>query len=338
MGGKVTGGFILADAQLTAYMRGDLSFQASAKTSLETLAIDYRYGVYFLYNMGYKAKANIFLFGSWALSPRELYPTDKVIEIYEKTGTIPLFGSGDTAPGLNQTNGVTTRALAVAPIRRRIHAGTAAILARDDDDSDTVSGANGPLAPQPSCPRRADGAWQIPELRLNCDYMKPQIVPAADNTKTASTVVGLCDPIKGLNILPKVLTYETGRSSSRRTSAGVCPTGKCAPFNTALKATTGATGYTLSCDEFPYASTEEGGEFMPASQRSATCVSAAQNYQDGQCVSKLTFPIVFYPIPTDIEPFVELLSNLESDWGHMDPSITADRVEHWRDWTLTPCK
>lgn len=289
VGGKLTAGLKLADAQLTAYMRGDLSFQASGKVTTETLSFDYRYGVYFLYNLGYKAKANVLFFGNWALTPRELYPKDPVITIYEKTGSIPLFGPGDTPPGSNGTNSTTTQSLAAIPIRRRVHSSPSAIFARadGDSDSDVDMDANGPLSPQPSCPKRADGSWQIPELRLNCDYMRAQTVPRANPAFSDYPVPGLCDPIKALNMLPRVLTYETGASKSRRTAAGVCPTGKCAATNLALKTQTGATGYSLTCDEFPFASTEEGGnQFFGAAQRSATCVSDAQNIQAGQCISE----------------------------------------------------
>lgn len=47
------------DAQLTGYVTGDLLFQAYGDYDSLDNAFYYRFGAYLLYNLGYKAKANI---------------------------------------------------------------------------------------------------------------------------------------------------------------------------------------------------------------------------------------------------------------------------------------
>lgn len=91
VGGKITGGSPLVDAQLVGYVNTSLSFQASASgkvtTSTGTVVTSYRYGVYLLYNLGYGAYARIKFFPNWALTPRNAYPKPKNFTIYEQTGS-----------------------------------------------------------------------------------------------------------------------------------------------------------------------------------------------------------------------------------------------------------
>lgn len=72
-------------------MQATLSFQASGVVNVLAATFDYRYGVYILYNLGFKAKAVILEWKDWALKPRLAYtPKDRSMKIFEKTGSIDL--------------------------------------------------------------------------------------------------------------------------------------------------------------------------------------------------------------------------------------------------------
>lgn len=90
IGGKISGGTPLVDAQLVGYVNTSLSFQASATGSLgsdSAASLVYRYGVYLYYNIGYGAHATIKFFPNWALAPRNAYNPSPRFTIYEKTGS-----------------------------------------------------------------------------------------------------------------------------------------------------------------------------------------------------------------------------------------------------------
>lgn len=90
VGGKISGGSPLVDAQLVGYVNTTLSFQASATASGGSNtgnAASYRYGVYLLYNLGYGAYATIKFFPNWALEPRNAFSPSKRFTIYKNTGS-----------------------------------------------------------------------------------------------------------------------------------------------------------------------------------------------------------------------------------------------------------
>lgn len=90
IGGKISGGTPLVDAQLVGYVDTTLSFQASATGSAgsdSAASLVYRYGVYLYYNIGYSARATIKFFPNWALAPRNAYNPSPRFTIYEKTGS-----------------------------------------------------------------------------------------------------------------------------------------------------------------------------------------------------------------------------------------------------------
>ncbi len=73
----------------------------------------------------------------------------------------------------------------------------------------------------------------------------------------------------------------------------------------------------LECDEYPWAASEEGGNYLPESQRSRLCVPRVQNNYGGQCV--------------------EMMSNLQSNVGKMepvDPPKDKKRVDMWASWCV----
>lgn len=88
-----------------------------------------------------------------------------------------------------------------------------------------------------------------------------------------------------------VLTWDvnTKRGDQRRTQA--CGSQYCTAQQTLLRQTTGDKTIEISCDEFPFASTEEGGNYyqtLPVNPTSPqlTCVPAWQNTLQGNCNSK----------------------------------------------------
>lgn len=102
VGGTISGGSPLVDAQLVGYVNTSLSFQASATASAgstSNTAATYRYGIYLFYNLGYGAYASIKFFPNWALTPRNAFNPSKRYTIYENTGSFngPTKRSIDTS-------------------------------------------------------------------------------------------------------------------------------------------------------------------------------------------------------------------------------------------------
>ena len=61
IGGKISGGTPLVDAQLVGYVNTTLRFKASASGSVSSdtaPASSYSYGVYLLYNLGYEISSH----------------------------------------------------------------------------------------------------------------------------------------------------------------------------------------------------------------------------------------------------------------------------------------
>lgn len=90
MGGSITGGTALVDAQLVGFVNTTLSFQASAQAPVGTsagAAASYKYGVYLIYDLGYGAYATIEFFPNWALTKRYAYNPAPRFTIYEGSGT-----------------------------------------------------------------------------------------------------------------------------------------------------------------------------------------------------------------------------------------------------------
>lgn len=90
VGGKLSGGAPLVDAQLVGYVNSTLRFRASAAaaggpTNMGTAS--YKYGVYLLFNLGYGAYASVKFFPNWALKPRNAFNPPKQFTIYENSGS-----------------------------------------------------------------------------------------------------------------------------------------------------------------------------------------------------------------------------------------------------------
>ncbi|PHH75536.1 hypothetical protein CDD82_4401 [Ophiocordyceps australis] len=80
-GGVVTAGKTIMDAQLSGYLVGTLSFQASTDVDTSTKTMHYSYGVYLLFNLGYSARAHILGLVDWAMAPREAFVPPKQVNV-----------------------------------------------------------------------------------------------------------------------------------------------------------------------------------------------------------------------------------------------------------------
>ncbi|KAJ5505938.1 hypothetical protein N7453_004895, partial [Penicillium expansum] len=123
-------------------------------------------------------------------------------------------------------------------------------------------------------PAGASG-FQLPELRFNCGFLGPyqgvNEIRDADNDLTETLthdVPGLCDNIVNLMPLRSKFTFAQHENAIKE-------------LNKALRRNV----LQLECDEFPWGSSEQGGEWLPESQRRTECVTSFQNNWHGSCVN-----------------------------------------------------
>lgn len=143
------------------------------------------------------------------------------------------------------------------------------------------------------CPAGDTAQIKIPDFRYNCGLFAGQTLVGNGNQWI---VTGLCQGIqnfimrRALANSQIVLTSDGSQQNTRRTAA--CGTSYCATTNAQILTNIGVAAQT-SCDEFPFASSEEGGNFLstlPAAQNPTTpqltCVPAYQNSVQGLCNSE----------------------------------------------------
>ncbi|KAF7548173.1 hypothetical protein G7Z17_g7224 [Cylindrodendrum hubeiense] len=309
-GGKWTGGRALVDAQITAYMRGILQFWATGKVTTTSKSFDYQYAAYFYYNLGYKAKATVLEWSKWALGERSAYPSDRQVTLYKQNGSIPLTAdekkrSIDLVTYGNDTLGLSE--LGDDSLFRRANA---------DDDDDGSNMSLDPNKPQFSsnvkCPAGSSTDITIPELRFNCAAFPPISIVGINGQPYL--LEDMCKGYKTVSNLPMTLTHAAGFNDQQnklveKRRGKQCPTGYCAPLTKAFHAGVGYTGSKriLECDEFPWGSSDEGGDFKDNADRSQLCVPSFQNGLGGACIN--------------------MMSHLRSNVGMMDPSVKDDEKE-----------
>ncbi|KAL2116052.1 hypothetical protein VTJ04DRAFT_10307 [Mycothermus thermophilus] len=282
IGIKIGGGSLLKttimDAQLSGYLTGDLSFQASSDVNTGTNSFRYSYGVYFFYNIGYTATAKILGLIDWALGPRKAWPQDQRINVYGPiNGSIPLTKRSLDA-GLEYA------------VNRSM------LLPRAGDNGNGNQGALTPNQPVFSqniqCPPGGSAPVRLPELRF-----------------------GMCDGWKRMRNRPTTLTYSGAKHLVEERRKVQCKSGFCKGASEQFEKATGlGIKSPMSCDEAPWASTEEGGDFLDKADRTATCVPSYMNSGFGGNCQKL-------------------VSNLVSNWGKLDPTIPNDKKkDNWVEW------
>ncbi|KAF3058357.1 hypothetical protein GL218_05328 [Daldinia childiae] len=315
VGIKIGGGSLVSatimDAQLTGYVMGDLSFQASGQADTNTGVFQYSYGVYAFYNIGYKATAAILGLINWATGPQQAYTPDKRINIYGPiSGEIPLHSKRGLEEPHDTSENITTGS--------RLN-----LVPRADGDDDGLSPNTPDFTQQLSCPLGSSADVKLPELRFNCDLFGPvQVLPFGSGLSYLQR--GMCDGWKTMSPRPTVLTYSTDgpRNMARRNQQ--CPQGYCENAQKQLSDTTGRDGSSigrlkplLECDEAPWASSEEGGDYLPSNERSATCVPGYQNGGWGGSSCQ------------------KMVGDLSTNWGQLDPTLGLDdsqKVDNWLKW------
>lgn len=338
IGGKISGGSPLVDAQIVGYVNNTLRFHASAKGTVGTnqgTTATYSYGVYLLYNIGYGAYATIKFFPNWALKPRNAFNPSKQFTIYENSGSflgntkrtidaplqLPRRGLAEdwsgtelSAPNLvHSTHGHSHRRH-VGHYKRHhpVHRGEVdlslnsssamsmqSLLGKRADNNAPSSSQAVNIAPL-QCPPGATGQVRNPDYRrksrpcndlptvstnrcsVNCVLF--QTAQLNGNGQTAP-VTSICPGVqgfyrgRGLANSDLTLTWDkdVARANKRRDAA--CGRQYCGVQQSRLRTLIGDKTISISCDEFPFASAEEGGSYVSTLQNqpgtpSLTCVPA----------------------------------------------------------------
>jgi hypothetical protein len=111
-------------------------------------------------------------------------------------------------------------------------------------------------------------------------------------TGVKSLVRGVCYNVQQhfqrYGISSRVLTLDNASKRVKGRRDFLCPDGQCTQYNSDLNKAQNRRNIKTSCDEFPFASSEEGGEYLNliglAGQRE--CVPVWQQTLQGNCNSK----------------------------------------------------
>ncbi|KAI4193916.1 MAG: hypothetical protein LQ350_008076 [Teloschistes chrysophthalmus] len=331
VGGKISGGSPLVDAQLVGFVNTTLRFSAYAEgdVSSDTApASSYGYGVYFLYNLGYGAYASIKFFPNWALKPRNVFNPMKQVTIYKKSGSFTgvtkrtidppdiLLGPRIPRRGLlDDWEGAE-----ISPIDD-VHESYAMdirnLLGKRADGSLPTTQPGFSTA-QLACPPGNTPQIRIPDFRLSCTAM------FVDSQVAGANVPGICTGIRdwylagGLANSAVTLTWDTNKKRSDTRRGQTCGDSYCGPEQTRLRGLTGDRSLEISCDEFPFASSEEGGDFYSTlttnpRQASKVCVPRWQQQHQSNCN--------------------RMLSNIETNIGYLDRKAgTPNAPDAWLAW------
>ena len=140
---------------------------------------------------------------------------------------------------------------------------------------------------------------------VNCGAFPPIQVENLDPSSlvTKITFPGLCDSYKMSGASRRVLTHapefnDLGTKAVEARRRAQCPKarknrpGFCEQQNKSLKEAFDSSSSSSSsktpvteCEEFPWASSEEGGKWLNPGGRSRVCVPSVQNGRGGACVS-----------------------------------------------------
>ncbi|KAJ5946733.1 hypothetical protein N7454_003572, partial [Penicillium verhagenii] len=188
-----------------------------------------------------------------------------------------------------------------------------------DDDDPSFSPASAVTCPANNCVTPGGSnpnnlplcSWILPELRYNCLFFPDrQVVDTNGNSKI---IPGICNNVnnffnnRGLAISTGItLTWDSQKSRSNKRRRAACPTltkssgqgwdtGYCSIENTVITSGVNVPSSTevVSCDEFPMASSEEGGNFFPTLPTNPTpqgvkCVPVYQQTLQGKCHTLLS--------------------------------------------------
>ncbi|KAK4982524.1 hypothetical protein LTR50_007699 [Elasticomyces elasticus] len=356
IGGPISGGSPLVDAQLVGFVNTTLSFQASAQgrtgTSSSSSAV-YRYGVYLYYNLGYGAYATIKSFPNWALSTRYAYNPSPQLTIYENTRSFTSETFNDKrsiwayeaskyqeAPPnslISKSNGAKRtsteyhmRELEDAIDKRSLQGNSTSAVSTDvlfGKRADTSGDGNAldPTTPEftqrVTCPPGDTAQIRLPDYRLNCGVFRSYEIQGAGNT---ANVPGICDGVRSFFTAHSiansemVLTWDNVKKRVNARRRDACGNQYCTTLQNQLRKTLGDPNINLSCDEYPFAAAEEGGNYLRTlpinpTVPEKTCVPAWQNTLQGNCNKSL--------------------SNLQTNVVYFERQVRSDTAENWATWS-----
>lgn len=325
VGGKISGGTPLVDAQLVGYVNSTLRFSAKATGTVSTTtgtASTYKYGVYLLYNIGYGAYATIKFFPNWALKPRNAFNPTPRFTIYENSGTFTgptkrsldvlealpapklprrgLIGDWHEAK-LSSIDHIYPTSLGQAGDGQPDHNTSSSMSMqsllgkRADSDSSLPDAPSPDFTSQLTCPPGDTAQIRLPDFRYNCDaFPNEQIDSQQGGASAGAFAFGICGNIQdwhrrgAVAYGDYVMTYDKSEKRRKARRKIVCGSGYCTKAQNGLKASLGNDDLKLSCDEFPFAGTEEGGGWLGSNNNFPTyaqkrCVPAYQNTRQGNC-------------------------------------------------------
>ena len=134
------------------------------------------------------------------------------------------------------------------------------------------------------------------------------------------------------------LTWDKKNSRADVRRAETCGNSYCGPTQQALIDLTGDKSLQISCDEFPFASTEEGGNYyntltVNPRQPSRVCVPAWQQTLQGNCNSEFGSSLGQYRWTRADLQLKEILSQMETNIGYLDRRAgNAQATDAWLKW------
>ncbi|RLL93598.1 hypothetical protein CFD26_101115 [Aspergillus turcosus] len=322
LGIKIGGGIgslkgTLADAHVSAFANTTLNFHAEASAAAGTGGNSWSYGysVSFFYRFGFSCVAEIYKYGKWTSGIWYPFPR-RVIPILSKTFSSRPSAkrSIDHGPSLSEEplSGAIFPGQGNASIKKRQQSRLAEKESQFTLGSFRCSTSTGSvcggsmqrrdLIPMPedthNLQRRAtakkDCADSLPRLYYNCVTFFSDF--SFQGSAGTAQLPGICTNVEkflnnnGRGNIGLTLTWEPTNQNNRRKRA--CPSGFCDKDNSeyrqkALGTTTGPA--LTNCDEFPFASSEEGGSTfrglnpLVLTGTVRTCVPTWQNDAQGGC-------------------------------------------------------
>ena len=178
---------------------------------------------------------------------------------------------------------------------------------------------------------------------MNCNIFKHSTLRGSVNS---ADVLGICDGVQPFLLAHSlansdiVLTWDSVGTRVNTRRARACGNQACTPEQTRLRNLIGDTNIKLSCDEFPFAAVEEGGDYYTTipnnpSVAQKTCVPAWQNTLQGNCNSESQLLSVNPSICRADRSITEILSNLQTNVAYFERQIRGDTAENWVTWSTS---
>lgn len=166
---------------------------------------------------------------------------------------------------------------------------------------------------------------------MNCDIFGNSQL---NNPTTGAfeSVPGICSGIQSffmghsLAKSDQVLTWDPNPSRVNDRRDDACGSSYCTPLQNRLQNSIGDRNIKISCDEFPFAGTKEGGNYLGPQ---LTCVPAWQNTLQGNCNSKFGYwtPKAWHHWLIHI--CSGMLSQLQTNVAYFERQTRGDQAENF---------